>query len=143
LDYLKTRSYLLIFLAGFISCNQADKNSANSSAVEVQNVEKPKSISGAYDGVTPCADCPGIETTVLFKPDYVFVETLKYKERNTSFADTGRWSISHKIITVSFSKQGNERFFLIKNDSSVAILDANKKEINGAIGKLYILKKIK
>lgn len=98
-------------------------------------------FSGKFYGVTPCADCPGIETTVIFKPNFVFVEMLKYQERNSSFSDTGRWNISGKLISVSFSKGTNQQYFLIKTDSTIAILDANKKEIRGPLADFFILKR--
>ena len=98
-------------------------------------------FSGKFYGVTPCADCTGIETTVIFKPNFVFVEMLKYQERNSSFSDTGRWNISGKLISVSFSKGSNQQFFLIKTDSTIAILNANKKEIKGPLADFFILKR--
>lgn len=101
-------------------------------------------FSGKYSNVIPCADCPGIETTVSFNADSTFIENMKYLERNSSFSDTGRWRIANKIITVSFpSKSSKQRFYRIKSDSVIAILDADKKEIKGALTNNYLLKKTK
>src|SRR6185312_12139056 len=87
-------------------------------------------FSGTFSGTTPCADCPGIKTTVSFKTDAAFIENMEYLERNTSFSDTGKWQISDKIITVTFSSNSSpERFYLVKSDSTIAMLDADKKEI--------------
>ncbi|MFS1563780.1 MAG: copper resistance protein NlpE N-terminal domain-containing protein [Candidatus Arsenophonus phytopathogenicus] len=40
-----------------------------------------------YTGVLPCADCSGIETTVLFNPNGKFIEQLTYlgkeEQKNT------------------------------------------------------------
>src|SRR6185312_1948304 len=101
-------------------------------------------FSGTFSGTTPCADCPGIKTTVSFKADATFIENMEYLERNTSFSDTGKWHIADKIITVTFSsKSSAPKFYLVKSDSTIAILGADKKEIESPMAKYYILKKIR
>lgn len=140
MSYLKKSLFLLIIFSAATSCNQDDKKVTNISPLKSSNINSSNSFSGEYYGITPCADCPGIETTIYFNPESVFIETLKYQERNSSFSDTGRWSISNHLITVSFSKGGSERFYLVKNDSSIAMLDVNKKEIGGALASFFILK---
>ncbi|HGJ5875179.1 MAG TPA: copper resistance protein NlpE N-terminal domain-containing protein [Arsenophonus sp.] len=37
-----------------------------------------QTVDKVYTGVVPYADCSGIETTVLFKPDGTFIEQLTY-----------------------------------------------------------------
>ena len=125
-----------------ISCNNgSERVSENEVNNSTQEKSLSKTFSGKYSGVTPCADCPGIETTVAFNPDSVFIELLNYLERNVSFSDTGKWSISDKLITVTFPCKSSERFFLIKSDSTLTMVDAHKKEINGNLTEKYILKK--
>lgn len=98
-----------------------------------------QNFSGKFFGEIPCADCPGIKATVNFRADSTFIENLKYIERNASFADTGKWSISGKIITVSF--KNNQSYFMVKSDSSISMLDGEKKEIEGSLADNYILKR--
>lgn len=143
MPYLKAFLFFFILVSADISCQQAGKKTPGITPVKSANIDSSNSFSGKFYGVTPCADCPGIETTVLFNPDAAFIESLSYQERNLSFSDTGRWNMSDKTITVSFSKGGNERFYLVKNDSTMAMLDANKKEIEGALASFFILKRIK
>lgn len=60
-----------------------------------------------YTGVLPCADCSGIETTVLFNPNGKFIEQLTYlgkEEQKNTFFTTGNWT-----------KKGT-KFFLIDSD---------------------------
>ena len=142
MSYLKKILFPCIIVSVATSCNQAGKKMPNVATAKSGNFDSSALFSGKFYGVTPCADCPGIETTLFFNPDSVFIESLKYQERNSSFSDTGRWSISNNLVTVSFSNGGSERFYLVKNDSSIAMLDANKKEINGALGS-FILKRKK
>ncbi|MGN6530727.1 MAG: copper resistance protein NlpE N-terminal domain-containing protein [Ginsengibacter sp.] len=86
-----------------ISCNNDSEEISDvlqTSSTKLNLFEK--NFSGTFSGTTPCADCPGIKTTVSFNPGSTFIEQLEYLERNTSFSDTGKWSISDQIITVSF-----------------------------------------
>ena len=143
MSYLKVFLFLFILVSVETSCQQAGKKTPKVAPAKSANLDSSNSFSGKFYGVTPCADCPGIETTLFFNPDSVFIESLKYQERNSSFSDTGRWSMSNGLITVSFSKGGSERFYLVKNDSSISMLDANKKEIEGALSSFFILKRKK
>lgn len=143
-EYLNMRSKIFIIVIAFwglfqSSCSNNTDNDSTKAGNELTGNPSPKSFSGIFFGITPCADCPGIETTVHFMEDSIFVENFNYMERNTSFADTGKWSISHKIVTVSFPD--HHSYFLVKSDSVVSILDADKKEIEGPLSDKFILKK--
>jgi uncharacterized lipoprotein NlpE involved in copper resistance len=141
---LLEKSLSLFFACAFfqISCNSgSEKVSDHVENSSAQQESQLKNFSGKFSGVTPCADCPGIETTVVFKHDSVFTETLNYLERNVSFSDTGKWSVGDKIITVTFPGKSIERYFLIKSDSTLSMLDADQKEIDGNLADTYILKR--
>lgn len=126
-----------------ISCNNGLVKVAAGSQTD-RGLRSP-GFSGTFSGTTPCADCPGIKTTVSFKTDFTFIENMEYLERNTSFSDTGKWHMADKIITVTFSsKSSAQRFYFVKSDSTIAMLDGDKKEIETtATAKSYILKKIR
>lgn len=141
MHHLKLILFFFILSSVNSSCNHSHNKENNSAITQSQKTDSTTSFHGNFFGVTPCADCPGIETTVSFNSDSLFIESLKYQERNSSFSDTGRWSISDSLITVSLSKGGADRYFLLKNDSSVAMLDAYKKEISGPLAGFFILKR--
>ncbi len=46
---------------------------------------------GTYKGVIPCADCPGIETTVVLNDDLTFKYTGVYQERDSKIEDAGKF----------------------------------------------------
>lgn len=139
--------YLRIFFVSIImslfqiSCNNNPKDLSENHTKQISKDSSSLPFAGIFFGETPCADCPGIEMTVYLNPDSTFIETLKYLEKNTSFSDTGRWNISDKIITVSFPGKNHEIYFLVKSDSTIAMLDAEKKEIEGTLSDKYILKR--
>lgn len=136
----QTRFGLLVVMIFIFSCNSDSSPSPAKNENRISTNEV--SFSGTFSGTTPCADCPGIQTTVSFKDDSTFIEQLEYLGRNTAFSDTGRWSISDSIITVSFASSNSvPRFFRIKSDTSIAQLDGDKKEIEGALADKFVLKK--
>lgn len=132
---------LTVFSLFQISCNNQTKKVPENKTNQPDLKPSSETFSGTFYGITPCADCPGIETTIHFNPDSTFIESLKYMERNSSFSDTGKWIISQKIITVTFSGKNQKKYFLKKSDSSVSILDADKKEIEGPLAEKFILKR--
>ncbi|MCL5073567.1 MAG: copper resistance protein NlpE [Actinobacteria bacterium] len=46
-----------------------------------------------YKGITPCADCPGIEETITFYNNKTYADKNVYQERNTSYTNKGTWEI--------------------------------------------------
>lgn len=138
---LRLSSILVAFTLFQFSCN----NNTNQNQKE-NKIIQPKSadtnFSGTFSGLIPCADCPGIELTVSFNPDSSFLESMIYQERNSSFKDSGQWDRDGKILKVKYNnEQATPRYFLIKSDSTIAWLDADKKEIEGPLKEHYILKK--
>lgn len=121
-----------------ISCSNNSHQVVNQTGNQIKK-NKIKNPSGKYVGITPCADCPGIKTTIYFKHDSIFIENLEYLDREASFSDTGVWKIDHKIITVSFPS--HQSYFKIISDSSIVILDAERHPIKEALAEKFILKK--
>lgn len=95
---------------------------------------------GVYEGIIPCADCPGIKTTVELKDNEQFKYSAEYVERKTTLVDSGKimWhengSVVHlhgKDIDVKY-KVGENRLFQ---------LDSEGKPIDGPNAKSYNLQK--
>lgn len=60
------------------------------------------SWSGYYTGTLPCADCPGIETTLWVRNDSTYVMQRKYIDRDSlPFGVVGHWSISDHTIELA------------------------------------------
>ena len=135
---LKFTSILAAFILFHVSCSSGKKENRDNAIPQ-----KPSSnFSGTFSGVIPCADCPGIEASLSFNRDSSFLESMIYQERNTSFKDSGQWIRDGKFVEVRYNdKKASPRYFLIKSDSTIAWLDANKNEIEGPLKDHYILKK--
>lgn len=137
---MRTQFYLRLFLPLFflISCNNSSHRAVSNTSEQIKK-GKVAMPSGKYVGVTPCADCPGIKTTIYFKDDSTFIESLEYLDREVSFSDTGTWKVVNKIITVSYPS--HKSYFRILSDSSIAILDGERHQIKGSLSEKFILKK--
>ena len=137
---MRSQFYFGLFLPLFflISCNNGSHHAVSKTAEQIKK-SKVAMPSGKYAGVTPCADCPGIKTTIYFKDDSTFIENLEYLDREVSFSETGTWKVVNKIITVTFPS--HKSYFKILSDSAIAILDAERHPIKGTLAEKFILKK--
>lgn len=63
----------------------------DSTVVDIHNSQNALDWSGAYKGVTPCADCEGIDTETILDNNLTFVIRTKYlgKEDRKVFVEKG------------------------------------------------------
>lgn len=95
---------------------------------------------GTYQGTTPCADCPGIETTVKLYKDDTFSYKATYQDRNLTVADTGKfmWHNNGSIVHL----KGKDTDIKYKVGENILMqLDTEGKEITGELAEKYNLKK--
>ena len=59
---------------------------------------------GYYTDTLPCADCPGIETTLWVRSDSTFVLQQRYIDRDTIPVGTiGQWHLVNGLMTVGYT----------------------------------------
>lgn len=97
---------------------------------------------GTYEAVVPCADCPGIKTSLTLNNDKTFSITEEYINRNSKNQDKGSftWDTTGSIITLK-GKTANYKYKVGEN--ILIQLDMDGKEIDGPNKDLYVFKKIK
>lgn len=95
---------------------------------------------GTYEAVVPCADCPGIKTSLTLNDDKTFSITEEYLERNSKNQDKGSftWDTTGSVITLK-GKTANYKYKVGEN--ILIQLDMDGKEIDGPHKDLYIFKK--
>ncbi|MFZ4930946.1 copper resistance protein NlpE [Chryseobacterium sp. Mn2064] len=95
---------------------------------------------GTYTATLPCADCPGIKTSLLLNDDKTFSITEEYIDRNSKNQDKGifSWdSTGSKIIL-----KGKTTNYQYKVGENMLIqLDMEGKEIEGPNKDMYIFRK--
>ena len=95
---------------------------------------------GTYEAIVPCADCPGIKTTLTLNNDKTFSITEEYLDRNSKNNDKGifSWDTQGNIITL----KGETASYKYKVGENILIqLDMEGNEIDGPNKDLYVLKK--
>lgn len=98
---------------------------------------------GTYKGIVPCADCEGIETTLVLGKELTYTLKTKYLGKSDAkvFEEKGKfnWDKSGQIITLDGIKDAPNKYFVGEN--KIIQLDMNGKKITGEQADLYILKK--
>jgi uncharacterized lipoprotein NlpE involved in copper resistance len=135
---------LLAATLSFISCHKTNKQPSGkqSGTVSEQGVQA-EHINGVYKGTLPCADCPGIKTTLKFKQGNNVEKTTLYLESNDTTTTTkGTYKVDKddSTIIVMLPDQKKE-FYRMKADTAIVRLNADKEEITGPLAKAYVLTK--
>ncbi len=131
------RNFLFIcFIALLFACNNnASKHAAKDSTVakeddnsKAEDITMPE-VEGVYQGVLPCADCPGISTTIQLSGDSTFLIEQVYKDRNKggAFYSLGTWSLKDSIVSLKGIKDGPSLYKATLN--GLEQLDMQGKEI--------------
>jgi uncharacterized lipoprotein NlpE involved in copper resistance len=96
---------------------------------------------GTYKGVTPCADCEGIETELVLNQDLTYVKKTKYlgKGDGNIFQETGDfdWNATGGIIDLKGLKGRPSQYKVGEN--RLIQLDMQGKPIGGDLARKYIL----
>ncbi len=97
---------------------------------------------GAYSGIIPCADCPGIRTTVTLHGDGRFERTRFYLERGAPpQAEAGQfaWNAAGSAITLQEPDGGGQQYKVGEN--VLFHLDRDGNPITGDLARRYVLRK--
>lgn len=109
---------------------------------DMHNAQNSLDWEGTYKGLTPCADCEGIETEVTLKKDMSFVIKTKYKGKSDKFSEEHgkfKWDDKGSNITLEGLKGHPAQFFVGEN--TLTQLDMNGNKVTGELAEMYVLKK--
>jgi uncharacterized lipoprotein NlpE involved in copper resistance len=89
-------------------------------------------FAGVFGGTLPCADCPGIETTLTLKPDGSFTSRSVYRERATRLDEDGVWSVedNRQVRLATKGPNPQVRLYAIVAYDRLRTLDADGKPID-------------
>ena len=146
---------ILIACASFLifSCKkevkEAEINTDTIAKVAVEtpinshNSQNSLDWSGTYKGITPCADCEGIETEINLNTDLTFIIKTKYlgKGDETVFQETGNfvWDKTGGIIKLEGLKGRPSQYKVGEN--RLIQLDMGGNVISGTLAEKYVLTK--
>ena len=110
---------------------------------ESHNSQNALDWQGTYKGVTPCANCEGIETELVLNQDLTYFMKTKYlgKGDGKVFEETGNfvWDKTGSSITLQGSKGGPSQYKVGEN--RLIQLDMQGKPITGDLAESFVLKK--
>lgn len=136
----------LLALAACNSTSNQHKDTAEhnlsllDSVDHTHNSQNSLDWTGTYQGTTPCADCPGIETTIRLYDDETFWYQATYQDRNLTVADTGKfmWHDHGSVVHL----KGKETDLKYKVGENILMqLDTEGNQITGTLAENYRLKK--
>ncbi|MDN5782836.1 MAG: copper resistance protein NlpE [Luteimonas sp.] len=116
---------------------------------EVDNSPAPdgldvRAFAGSFKGTLPCADCPGIDSTIELKADGSYATHDVYQESdNASNESTGTWTVEEagkRIRLDPNSKQDQDRLYEVVSNDELQMLDADGKAIDSDLD--YSLRRV-
>ena len=120
---LKGIPALAVSVIIFVACGNSSNNRENSN----QNWE------GVYSNVIPCADCEGIQTTIILNKNMHYIRMSKYLGKSMDiFTDTGRfsWDKERNLITLEGidPKESPTKYTVEENKLIQMDIDGNNME---------------
>lgn len=137
---------LTVLLAVGCEPKKATKSEAAAAPVEESNSHTSQNAldwHGTYEGVLPCADCEGMQTTLTLRPDHTYrLEVVYLGKESEPFTYEGNfaWTSDGGTAYLNDVTDRPNRFFI--GEGFVAQLDLEGKRITGSLGKKYELKKV-
>lgn len=88
-----------------------------------------KALAGVFSGTLPCADCPGIKTTLRLKADGSYILHELYVDRDDQDGGSeGAWTADQKDRRIRLdpdSKDADGRLFRIVSNDELEMLDSD------------------
>jgi len=139
---------IICLLTGLSACKSKNKGQVNPNAnLQVATVDNSKNSldwAGAYSGIIPCADCPGIEVQIILNSDNTFKMTQKYQGKKNSvysFSGTFRWNSGGNIVILNGLEKDRFPNQYLVGENTLRQLDMEGNVINGNLAQNYILNK--
>lgn len=136
--------FAVLALALIGGCSQLSQdvkvNLASKSQISQQdNSQTSLDWQGWYKGVVPCADCAGIEQSLMLNSDNTYILQSVYQNKaRDRFEEKGHfhWNKTGSIISLS-----NNMTFKV-GENKLLMLDADGQMVTGELASYYILHKI-
>lgn len=150
---------LFVFVAiAAVHCGNADTStSTNQAPVDSATAPRPDSVTpatasahtsnnsldwdGIYRGILPCADCPGIKTTIYLNRDLTYVRKSKYMDRPApEQEEKGQFTWDTDGQTITLDAGGQPAKYAV-GENTLTQLDMNGAKITGSLAANYVLSK--
>lgn len=137
--------FFFLFISVFYACKTSSKtNNGNSVNNEAHNSRNALDWVGVYIGVLPCADCDGIQTTMVLNANKTYVLETKYLGKSTQInKQTGTFSwnkAGNTIVLNNADKQAVPGMYFV-GENNLTRLDMEGNRITGTLANNYVLAK--
>ncbi len=131
---IKTLQVLSIILL-FTACKKADKPDVVIAQPLLDTI-----FCNTYEGIIPCPDCPGIESSIRIYKDSTISRTIYYEGKNElPLTKVGTWKRKDSVFIATFDRE--KLFFRIKDYNKILRVGSDLKEVTGEYANDYILHK--
>lgn len=138
---MKKINLLFVALFAAFTFTSCQSSSTKKTIDEVDTKESIPEFFGAYSNVLPCADCEGIQTTLVLDEDMTFEKFTRYLGKEiTPFVEEGTfsWNASEKKITLENGNSDSPaQYILLENGLLQLDMDGNK--IDSELADQYLL----
>ncbi|MCH8557372.1 MAG: copper resistance protein NlpE [Balneolia bacterium] len=111
--------------------------------VDHHNARNSLDYAGEYTGITPCANCEGIRTTVTITYEGTFTKTMEYlgyeDDSEHRFEGEYSWNDAGNTITLQGLEDQPSQYFVGEN--MLVQLDMDGNRVTGELAEMYILTK--
>jgi len=134
-------AFVLLAMLIVAGCTAPTMNTTLPNPDPAHNARNSLDWAGAYRGVLPCADCPGIETVVVLKSDGAYRTQSRYLERGERiYSAQGHFTWNEAGDTITLDEQAPGRYFVGENRLTHLALDGSR--ITGRLAEHYVLTKL-
>jgi uncharacterized lipoprotein NlpE involved in copper resistance len=98
---------------------------------------------GTYMGTLPCADCEGIQNTLVLDTNNTYSQTLRYLGKGESvYREKGKftWTSDGQNIVLHPSGKESSTYYAV-GENFVRQLDSSQQTIKGALSERFVLSK--
>lgn len=143
---MKKLILLMAVTAIFAACQGGkNKQGSDNEVATADNSRTSLDWAGTYFGSLPCADCPGIDFTLILNQDETYVMQRAYisdqSEGDILTEGTFTWNDKGNIITLNASNDGGKFIFKV-GENRLFHLDQEGNVITGDLADKYILEKL-
>lgn len=132
--------FLVLSLFAFSACNSGWEKQETTGRTIGQTGNEPMTNHwvGTYEGVIPCADCPGIKITLTLAADTTFSEKREYLEREQVLNYKGSFTWDEPGKTLTLQGDHETQKYKVENNQ-LLFLDKDGKRITGVLADHYAL----
>lgn len=140
---------LLVFLPLYITnCTpdnepESQPNNEQSATYPTHNSQNSLDWAGTYQGITPCADCEGIETNLVLHYDQTYELSTRYVGKSDDLIHTNgsfRWDESGNQIILDVEENSRPSEYIIQ-ENRIVQLDMDGNRITSDLAEAYVLEK--